>query len=462
MNVVQDITTQAHPVVLRFAELFPVQLAGYQTHGERKGGDLSHIDGDRSHLNRVLIGGSDWREQALKEIEVMRHENLAEELEALRARGRTKELDARAREGLKDPWRASKAGPLREVIVTANKDWFEASDAPSIFGAPAAERALEFQQTAVEWLKNHFGDDVIHARVDHDERACHIHAIIMPREQKTSKRRGRQCLLQPSVHPLIKDYEKAQDDVGAYFSALGLRRGDRGAEARRQARDEDQPLPEWREHIPPSRWREEEAQRLREEAQRLEVERQSVLRRADELIRRLADAEAEKEAAMEARRQAEQREAAAAAREREADAVIAVVEAIEAGIVEFDRNDDQLVAQVRRGLDPAQQDIVARVRSGGDRAQAFIGRIGAVYRQFQSSALAAADARVRAQIEIAGQAISAANAFRKQAIIALPAALRERFRRQSTEADTELLRARERLERVVNTPAESGRTHDPL
>lgn len=37
MNVVQSITTQAHPVVLRFAELFPAQLAGYQTHGERKG-----------------------------------------------------------------------------------------------------------------------------------------------------------------------------------------------------------------------------------------------------------------------------------------------------------------------------------------------------------------------------------------------------------------------------------------
>lgn len=111
MSIIQPVAAATHPIVLRFVELFPAQLAGYAMHGKRQGGDLSHIDGDRSHLNRLLIGGTDWRQKALSEIDAMRHENLVEELEALKARGRTKEMDARAREGLKDPWRASKGGP---------------------------------------------------------------------------------------------------------------------------------------------------------------------------------------------------------------------------------------------------------------------------------------------------------------------------------------------------------------
>ena len=90
MSIVQHAFTTTHPVVLRFAEMFPAQLAGYQSHGERNGGDLSHIDADRSDQNRTLIGGESWREQALAEIEVMRHENIAEELEALKRRGRSR------------------------------------------------------------------------------------------------------------------------------------------------------------------------------------------------------------------------------------------------------------------------------------------------------------------------------------------------------------------------------------
>lgn len=90
MSVIQPITTSTHPVVLRFAELFPAQLSGYQMHGERQGGDVGHIDPDRSALNRILIGPDDWQEKALAEIEAIRHENLAEELAALKARGRTR------------------------------------------------------------------------------------------------------------------------------------------------------------------------------------------------------------------------------------------------------------------------------------------------------------------------------------------------------------------------------------
>ncbi len=77
---------------------------------------------------------------------------------------------------------------------------------------------------AVRWLKGSFGDDVVHARVDLDETACHVHAVIFPRVTKTLERCGTQMMLQPPIHPLIKDYEKAQDSVGTAFADLGLKR----------------------------------------------------------------------------------------------------------------------------------------------------------------------------------------------------------------------------------------------
>jgi hypothetical protein len=234
-----------HPVVLRFAEMFPSALPKFEAHRRRIGGDLDHVDADATPRNRLLIGEPDWAAEALAEIELMRHENLAEELTALKALKRKKEMDVRFREGLKDPWKASKGGPLREVILTAHRSYFDPTDgSPDPFAAAGAVgRAHAFEQCAVEWLTTRFGADVIHARADHDETAYHIHAVILPRAEKVSARRGRQKTIQPSVHPLIADYEAAQDDVGAFFAAVGLRRGDRTAAARRAAHVAGLPLP---------------------------------------------------------------------------------------------------------------------------------------------------------------------------------------------------------------------------
>ena len=37
-----------YPVVLRFEGLYPHQLGGYEAHRLRKGGDLSHVNRERS------------------------------------------------------------------------------------------------------------------------------------------------------------------------------------------------------------------------------------------------------------------------------------------------------------------------------------------------------------------------------------------------------------------------------
>ena len=92
-----------HPVVLRMEGLFPADLGGYERHRTRKGGDLGHVDETRSNRNRRLIGGEDWAQRAIAEIESMRAENFAKELEGLKKRRRKAELAKRVVEGPKDP-----------------------------------------------------------------------------------------------------------------------------------------------------------------------------------------------------------------------------------------------------------------------------------------------------------------------------------------------------------------------
>ncbi|MBS0661585.1 MAG: hypothetical protein JSR82_25530, partial [Verrucomicrobia bacterium] len=119
-------TPSARPVVARCEGMWPEALGGYEAHRTRKGGDTGHVDQGRSHLNRLLIGGPDWAARAAAEIRAMREKNYLHEIEALQRRKRKSELLKRIAEGPKDPFRASRHGPLREIILTAHQDWFAA------------------------------------------------------------------------------------------------------------------------------------------------------------------------------------------------------------------------------------------------------------------------------------------------------------------------------------------------
>ncbi len=305
-------TRQTHPIVLRMAGMFPKDLGGYEGHRHRKGGDLGHVDRERSKLNRPLHGREDWAATALAEIDDMRTGNFASELEKLRKRRRTAEIKKRIVEGPRDPWRSTRHGPLREVILTANKAWFEEIDSESfddLFGGTREER---FEALAVSWLTEHFGDDLIHARADLDEEAYHIHAVILPRGETKDGRR----MLQPSKHAMIRDYEAAQDSVGALFSEIGLHRGERRAEAIRAAIKHNRQIedrnvdpeskgaaeddattvkvevPERREHVSPRDWRRAQEERLAEQEQELTLREDEVSQRETDVRSREADADA--------------------------------------------------------------------------------------------------------------------------------------------------------------------------
>lgn len=258
------------PIVLRFEGLYPHHLAGYEAHRLRKGGDLNHVDRSRTPLNDpLLIGDDNWAARALDEIRGMAAKNFAAELGALEKRKRRKDIERRLIEGPKQPWRPTRHGPMREVILTANKDWF-AGDLSIFFGESESQREKAFGEYAVAWLKEHFGDDVIHARADRDEAAYHIHAVIMPRAKveiakpkaKTPTASATRWMLQPSIHPMIEDYEAAQDSVGQWFADLGLVRGERRTAAIKQARDNGTTPPKRRYHAKTWKWRAEQEQRI--------------------------------------------------------------------------------------------------------------------------------------------------------------------------------------------------------
>lgn len=318
---------KAYPVVMRMRGMWPKDLGGFETHRTRKGGDLGHVDESRTHQNRRLIGEEDWAKRAQQEVADMALENHAKELEKLKARRRTTEWKKRVANGPRDPWRATRHGPMREIILTANREWFEGKDvdAPRGTDAPEADivdgvmispvedlfggdeiegdrtplgRTEHFEELAKQWLLEHFGDDVVHARADLDETTYHVHAVILPRAVTKDGRR----VLQPSKHAMIQDYETAQDSVGLWFAQAGLVRGERRAEKIRDAiehnallrkddlSDEDArpvKVPKKRRHVSPRDWRRRQERKLAEQDRELASREATVTQReqdADEVL----------------------------------------------------------------------------------------------------------------------------------------------------------------------------------
>lgn len=413
-----------YPVVLRFASMFPEALARYQMHAERRGGDLSHVDPERTAQNRLLIGEADWRKLLLQKIDEARLTNLVEELEALKCLKRIKKRDLRMLEGASMPWKASSQGPLREVILTAHRDWFaEESDMERILGESRAQR---FEKHAVAWLKDRFGEAVVHARADHDETAYHIHAIVAPWVEKTSARRGTQRLLQPSSIPILADYEKAQDDVGEHFARIGLVRGQKTkaavreiiaeiAEREEQRSDLDntgQPvppdlskaadprIPAMRKHVPTPVWWAEEKNRLREQDAKLK-----------DAAKRVQKAEAE----------ARKREASAVEREQEAKAVVDVAE----GYIE-------------------RSELPVALPAGGLGAR-LVDALRKLGRRMEHDAEAQARQKLAAEFDRAEAFYTRVMALKKRVFENLPLQLRARFARETDAKQKAADDANERL-----------------
>ncbi|WP_141401190.1 hypothetical protein [Cohaesibacter gelatinilyticus] len=257
--------------------MWPADIAGMISHGKRKGGDLDHCDQGRLDDTQWLIGGYDFAKTIHEEIATYSEENLEEELLALEKIHRKSDMKKRLKDGLKDPFRDSKQGPLREVILTANGSYFAAdNDDPDPYLAHTTtkegdrqtvrlcrKKIAAFKEAGLEFFGTYFPEQVRHLRLDMDEEVPHFHALVLVTKVRVSKRRGKQTMITPSANPLFQSYELLQDKAGEFFSSIGLERGQRSAEERRKAKEFDLPVPEKREHVAPQDHRAARAEDLR-------------------------------------------------------------------------------------------------------------------------------------------------------------------------------------------------------
>lgn len=268
------------PAVLRFASMNSRDAFGMLMHGERRGGNLDHVDRSRSHLNRTIIGASIpdpstpgkmrclVAEELVNETRKMAEFNLSSNIVGLSKLGRKKDLAIARRRGIQDPWNAQKKsrGPHREVVLTLHRDWFRADE-----NTPA-DRVLQFLDdeglvarfdmakverfisAGTEFLTENFGDQMRYLRVDFDEQSIHFQGLLVGREQVEPSARyahGRH-IYSMTKHPLIgheidakgrisrRGYEVAQDAIGEFFSRpeyrdMNIVRGEARAAKKREA-----------------------------------------------------------------------------------------------------------------------------------------------------------------------------------------------------------------------------------
>ena len=112
----QQMAAKEFPVVLRFEGMDPSDISGFEAHRYRKYGDPGHIDLAKPRP-RLLTGSETWADEALFEINLIKMQTFAAELQDLNRRNRRKDLKKRRLEGARDPCRASRHGPLREVFL---------------------------------------------------------------------------------------------------------------------------------------------------------------------------------------------------------------------------------------------------------------------------------------------------------------------------------------------------------
>lgn len=315
---------QKHPVVFGMRPLWPGQLARVEMHQTRTGGDLSHINPERTHLNQFLIGSEDWREQVTEDLRKVSELNLRHAYHARRwRRKRKKEALELKRLGPQDPWKSDRSeGPMREGVLTANAKFFE-GDVP---GFPCPKKIAAFRVCAKKFLVDNYGPACVAAWEDQDEEAFHIHFIVVPLIETDSKNSGKQRMLVPSAIPIIKSYEHGHDVAAEYFKEIGLVRGEERAKRRRAALEAEQECELPAQNIPCHIWRADEAVRLDEKREKAkEAELVSDEKRQEEEAARVA---ARKErgrlardlAAADKRRQREEREHAERLRLAEEDA----------------------------------------------------------------------------------------------------------------------------------------------
>lgn len=167
-------------------------LRGQTLHEQRKAGDLSHVDPERTKLNRR--GGHNGN-----------HDDPRAAVEAFLKDNQVK-VDKR------------NTKPVTSFVLSASHEYF---DSP--------EKQEVWVSETMKWARDEFGDDIAHTSLHLDERTPHIHLKVVPTYEKKTKRR---TVRQASHHKHkafegFRSYDGLLDRYAARMEPLGLHRGEK-------------------------------------------------------------------------------------------------------------------------------------------------------------------------------------------------------------------------------------------
>ena len=343
----------ANHIILRYNRVTYHGVGGIEAHGKRLGGELKNIVAERTHLNEFLIGHENLREIVDAHIVQMQLDNAARKRASLVRRRRKTDiadLDGAFDEAGDDPhtlaevmgwpWDSKNVHPFTEGILSVSHEWFLAGD-----GHVDPAKVNTFRDFALGYLAEEFGDEVLYARLDLDEKTPHLSFLIAPEhENRKSKRRElshrqHRVFGMEEVQALFEDedeepdptltrrsYELLQDRVAEFAQARGLDlvRGERRAAKERIQRKMGEEVTK-RKNVSPSRGREiatieaAEAMEDREAAASAQAAAErdalSASRLKAEAAQTLSEAQASQEAAKRHRQAVEKDRASLAARE---------------------------------------------------------------------------------------------------------------------------------------------------
>jgi hypothetical protein len=137
----------------------------------------------------------------------------------------TPDLETLVRQHIGDQTIRKNAVLAVEFLLTASPEYFRPVD-PSRAGYYEQQRLEDFQHQASEWLLNRYGDRIIRAELHLDESTPHIHAYMVPLDEKGKL--NCRALLGGSRYRL----SELQDDFALAMKPLGLERGIKGSRAK--------------------------------------------------------------------------------------------------------------------------------------------------------------------------------------------------------------------------------------
>nr|WP_026082245.1 MobV family relaxase [Mastigocladopsis repens] len=116
-----------------------------------------------------------------------------------------------------------------EIFLSASPEYFR-PHSPSLAGEWDEQRMWDFANASRQWLQENYGDKCVRAELHLDEATPHIHAYIVPINDKTKQLSHKAMFGGDGRQASIK-LSKLQDSYATALAPLGIERGVKGSKA---------------------------------------------------------------------------------------------------------------------------------------------------------------------------------------------------------------------------------------